>query len=190
MITLLIGYGLIVLFVVLERRGRQGEEAKSMDRGASDRRSTLLLGAGYGVCFVIVLLAPVLNLLHVAPTGSDPAGWAGVAIAASGIALRLWANRVLGQFYTRTLRVADSQPIIQNGPYRLIRHPGYLGTILVWVGVGLSAQNWIALAIITPVVVVTYSYRIRVEEEMLMAARGDPYREYVRRTKRLIPFVY
>src|SRR5258708_1479204 len=55
-----------------------------------------------------------------------------------GLTLRVWAAQVLGRFYTRTLRTTDKQRIVQSGPYHLIRHPGYLGTILIWIGAGLA----------------------------------------------------
>ena len=85
-----------------------------------------------------LLGAPVLNSFGVGRIDAGSVGWIGLVIAILGIALRFWANRTLGQFYTRTLRVTEDQPIIDQGPYRVIRHPGYLGVLLMWVGASLA----------------------------------------------------
>ncbi len=80
--------------------------------------------------------------------------------------------------------------IVQEGPYRLIRHPGYSGSLLVWIGAGLVTSNWIVLIVVTLVCISAYLYRIRSEEAMLVAEFGEEYENYIRRTRRLIPFVY
>jgi protein-S-isoprenylcysteine O-methyltransferase Ste14 len=73
--------------------------------------------------------------------------WAGVAVLAVGLALRAWGMTTLGASYTRTLRTAGDQRLVQDGPYRLIRHPGYSGSLLVWVGYSLGLGSWIALVV-------------------------------------------
>ncbi len=66
--------------------------------------------------------------------------WLGLVIMLLGLGLRVWSMRVLGAYYSRTLRVTDTQVIVTQGPYRIVRHPGYLGTILLWVGSGRARQ--------------------------------------------------
>jgi protein-S-isoprenylcysteine O-methyltransferase len=107
-----------------------------------------------------------------------------------GLALRLWSQAVLGQYYTTTLRHATDQPVLASGPYRLLRHPGYGGLLLVWLGAGLATANWVAALAVTLLMVVAYSYRIAAEETMLLGALGDAYKEYMARTWRLVPYVY
>ena len=107
-----------------------------------------------------------------------------------GISIRLWANRTLGEYYTRTLRVATAQTIVQKGPYRNIRHPGYLGSMLMWVGAGLATTNWLVVSLAVVVMSAAYYYRIRVEEQMLMATMSAEYLEYKARTWKLIPFLF
>jgi protein-S-isoprenylcysteine O-methyltransferase Ste14 len=53
------------------------------------------------------------------------AGSAGVALQAGGLALRAWSMHTLGAYYSRTLRSATGQGVVDTGPYRLVRHPGY-----------------------------------------------------------------
>jgi hypothetical protein len=89
--------------------------------------------AAYG----LALDAPLL--IRWLPGGSLPpvAAPAGLVVEATGLALRAWSMRALGGSYSRTLRVVedeDQQTVVDAGPYRLIRHPGYLGSLLTWVG--------------------------------------------------------
>jgi protein-S-isoprenylcysteine O-methyltransferase Ste14 len=122
--------------------------------------------------------------------GSAVVGWVGIGLMVGGIALRFWANQVLGRFYTRTLRIADDQPVIDHGPYKVLRHPGYSGTLVMWAGAGLASLNWVAAAAVIVGMCGAYCYRIRCEEEMLRSALGQPYETYRARTWRLVPFAY
>jgi len=96
----------------------------------------------------------------------------------------------LGRYYTRTLRTVDEQNVVDRGPYRLVRHPGYSGSLLVWVGYALGLGNWIGAAITAVLLVAVYVWRINAEEALLRTSFGDRYADYERRTKRLVPFVY
>jgi protein-S-isoprenylcysteine O-methyltransferase len=83
----------------------------------------------------------------------------------------------------------DNQVIVREGPYRLIRHPGYLGMLLVWSGIAASTDDWIVLLIVFVVTVCAYYYRIENEEKMLLTMRAD-YSEYLSHIWRLLPFIY
>src|SRR5581483_5800121 len=114
-----------------------------------DRGSTIFVGAAHGVSFVLLLIALLLDSFGFAVLPmANVLGWIGLAIELGGIALRLWSNSVLGQYYTRTLRVSETQTVVRNGPYAKIRHPGYLGAITMWLGAGLATTNWVALILI------------------------------------------
>jgi protein-S-isoprenylcysteine O-methyltransferase Ste14 len=138
-----------------------------------------------------LLLAPLLNYFGIGCIVVNALiGWIGLAIAILGISVRLWANRTLGASYMRTLAVAENQSIVQKGPYRVIRHPGYLGSILMWVGAGLATTNWIAVAVTVSVMIAAYYYRILAEENLLKAAAGKEYSEYKGHTWKPIPFLF
>jgi len=85
--------------------------------------------------------------------------------------------------------VAPEQTVIETGPYRLIRHPSYTGFLITLLGLGLSSTNWLSLLVLMGCALIGLSYRIHVEERVLKAHLGQRYQEYMRRTKRLIPFV-
>ena len=208
MFTTILGYLLIGLFLVLEVRGRIGPEAKSLERGASDRGSTGMVGAAFGLAGLVLLAAPLLNYMQLGNLTintivswlglvfsllwafSALAGWLGILIALAGLALRFWAFKTLGRYYTRTLRTSDNQPIVQSGPYHWIRHPGYLGTILIFTGAALATTNLLAFGVVAVAMFFAYYYRIQTEETMLAQASNQEYRNYASHTWRLIPCVY
>jgi len=191
MLTTLVAWSLLVSFLVLQRVLRRGEEARSLQASAADRGSTKLLGAAFLLGALALVAAPVLNAQGIAEASHGPViGWIGVAVMVCGLALRLWSQAVLGRYYTTTLRHGEGQPILASGPYRLLRHPGYAGLLLAWVGAGLATANWAVASAIALLMVVAYSYRIAAEEAMLVSAFGGRYEEYMARTWRLIPYVY
>jgi len=189
--TIVIAYALLGGFLVLQRVMRRGELARSLRPPPADRGSTRLLGGAFGLGLLALAAAPALNADGVAEMGpAAVVGWIGIAVMVGGLALRLWSQAVLGRYYTSTLRHAEDQPILASGPYRLLRHPGYAGLLLAWVGAGLATANWAVASAILLLMVVAYSYRITAEEAMLLGAFGGRYKEYMARTWRLIPYVY
>ena len=186
--TTLLGYFLLLIFFYMERRLRRGEEAKSFEAGEFDRRTTRYLGYAYFISTLALLLAWLLDALGVARL-PHWVGWVGVALALCGLFMRTWSNRSLGTSYTHTLRVSQGQPIIQDGPYRFIRHPGYLGMILMWIGASAATDNWIVMLVVIVVIAAAYHNRIHNEEKMLLS-KLPGYSEYSSRTWRLLPPIY
>lgn len=183
-----LAYALLGLFFALEGRLRQGEEAKSLEAGAADQGTTRLIGAAYGFAG---LGAPLLALLPAGRAARRPAvQLAGLGVMAGGLLLKVWAMLTLGRYYTRTLRVAGDQPVVDTGPYRRIRHPGYLAAIAMWVGFGLTLAGRLAAGAIGVMMALAYGRRVAAEEALLRDALGEPYREYARRTWRLVPPLY
>ena len=182
---------LIIAFYVSESRLRQGASAKSYAAGKSDQKTSFQLGLTYGAAIVATCLSPILNHYQIGQmVGMPLVRWAGLGIMVSGWAIHIWAMRVLGQFYTRTLRTTADQHIVRQGPYRLIRHPGYLGSLVFWIGAGLATGNWIVAGGIALAIVFAYRARIRAEETMLLANFGQAYKDYSRQTWKLIPFLF
>jgi protein-S-isoprenylcysteine O-methyltransferase Ste14 len=107
-----------------------------------------------------------------------------------GVALRWYAIRTLGQYFTRDVAMSGDQPVVQSGPYRYIRHPTYSGTFLTMLGVGLAMTNWASLISLLICVFLGHLYRVHVEENALIRTIGQPYIEYMQHTKRFIPLVF
>jgi len=115
---------------------------------------------------------------------------AGVTGMLLGVGLRWYAIWTLGRYFTGIVAVSADQLVVERGPYRLIRHPAYSGTFLTMLGLGLAMTNWASLAALMACVFAGYFYRVRVEETALVRALGQPYVDYMRRTKRFIPGVF
>jgi protein-S-isoprenylcysteine O-methyltransferase Ste14 len=114
--------------------------------------------------------------------------FAAIALLWVGLAFRYYAMRVLGHYFTFQVDVHSGQTI-ETGPYRYIRHPSYTGALITVLGLGLALGNWAGLVALLACVGIGYTYRIHVEEAALVAALGEPYKQYMGRTQRLVPFV-
>ena len=106
-----------------------------------------------------------------------------------GVLVRQWAIAVLGRFFSLTVRVAEGHPVVERGPYRLVRHPSYTGVLITFIGLGMAVQSWGGLLVLLAAFGFSYGYRIRVEEKALISELGQDYVSYMKRTKRLIPFL-
>ena len=180
---------LLIVFSVAEKLLRRDAAARSIETGPEDRGTMRRIGLAFAACVLLLLASPALDRTGVGVVDTA-VGWVGVAIMAAGLGLRVWAALALGRYYTRTLRLASDQRVVRRGPYRLIRHPGYAGDIVLWLGAAIASRSLIVLALAAAALALAYLPRIAAEESMLLAAFGDDYRSYAKRSWRLIPFVY
>jgi len=115
--------------------------------------------------------------------------WSGVTLLAGGSALRRHCFAMLGASFTGAVEVRPGQIVVERGAYRRVRHPSYTAGVLMFAGIGLALTNWLSLLVITLAPVVAYAYRVRAEERALAETLGEPYRAYMRRTKRFVPYI-
>lgn len=115
---------------------------------------------------------------------------AGVVVIALGAALRWWAILTLGRYFTFEVAVRSTQSVVRSGPYRVMRHPSCTAILIMLLGVGLALATWASIIVMLAGGVIGLLYRVRVEERALVEALGQPYVDYMRLTRRLIPFVY
>lgn len=115
---------------------------------------------------------------------------AGLTVIAAGAGIRFLAIRTLDRHFSYELRVEKGHEIVQHGIYGTLRHPSYLGIVLICVGAPLAVQSvagaLLGLVVMGGVVV----WRIATEEAILREAFPKAYDEYARRTWRLVPYVY
>jgi protein-S-isoprenylcysteine O-methyltransferase Ste14 len=140
---------------------------------------------------VAVILAVRVTACRGAAVG---AGWpmtaVGEVMMLAGITLRVWAMVVLGRFFTFVVGISADQPVVRDGPYRVVRHPGYAGALLVLLGFGIAQANWLSVLLMLIVPPLAMAVRIRAEEATLIAALGEEYVAYMRTTAGLIPGVW
>lgn len=195
--TAFLAYLLVAGYFVMERslRKKAGEVALRLTPVGPDDAGSTKIAAW---CFLFNIFLAIIAPLIQSPEGGKgwwslpPLGlnWLGVLLMVGGLALRYWAAYVLGAYYTRTLVIQEGQRVVTNGPYQMIRHPGYLGVSLMELGAALAVRmNWIILLVDVVLGTSARAYRIQKEEEMLMAKFGEQYKRYKTETWRLIPFV-
>jgi protein-S-isoprenylcysteine O-methyltransferase Ste14 len=114
----------------------------------------------------------------------------GTVIGWLGLLLRWWSFVTLGQYFTVVLKTSEDQPVVDRGPYRVLRHPSYTGLLLAFAGCVLLLGNWVGAAGSLALVLAALLYRIRIEERALDAALGQRYRVYAAGRARLVPFVW
>lgn len=160
-------------------------EAVVQDRGSM----SILIGLQWFGLALNFTLAGVLRAAAI-PWHREALFALGVTLILLGVALRWYAVWTLGRYFTRDVAVSANQQVVQHGPYRALRHPAYSGTFLTMLGVGLAMTNWASLPALCLCVLLGHMYRVHVEEKALIQTIGRPYVEYMRYTKRFIPWVY
>ena len=150
-----------------------------------DNRSTLLLCVSV---FVSVFSAILLAEYKIAmlPNGFF---YPGIFLMVIGMLLRQWAIFTLGRFFTLTISVEKNQKVVDSETYRFIHHPSYLGMSLIVIGIGVTLQSWGGILVILVIFDLALRYRIHFKEKFLVSERGDDYIQYMKKTKRLIPYV-
>ena len=196
------GYGIggvvVLLLYLIEAEVRFGSRARTRRTEASDRGSTVALSLSAVVPvlgFVAAMKSGLADLgwlprwfrAAILP-GLPASAWVGVFLGALGLVLRLWAVLTLRERYTRTLLVQEQQRVERSGPYRRVRHPGYLGSLLCLNGVAMASGNWITLVGSLAATLAAYSYRIKVEDAMLVRSLGRAYIDYQREVGALLPW--
>lgn len=167
----------------LVSRSRRGRDEHT-DRGSMK----LIMAAGSigSLAAFIIAAFPALQMVH------RRRMWfvVGLILLLAGSWLRRHCWKMLGQHFTGDVKASVDQPVVDRGVYRWIRHPSYTGGILMYLGTGMAMTSWLSAASITLAAIAGYAYRVRVEEQALQANLGGRYQEYMRRTKRFVPFVF
>ena len=148
-------------------------------------------GSGALVILTVFLSISIAFAFGYAGVGMLP-DWTyylGISLMLLGVVVRQWAIAVLGRFFTLTVKVAEDHRVIDKGPYRVIRHPSYTGVLITFTGLGFAVQSAGALLVLLALYGLSFGYRMSVEERTLQAELGKDYRDYMRRTKRIIPFI-
>jgi protein-S-isoprenylcysteine O-methyltransferase Ste14 len=119
----------------------------------------------------------------------DTVRWLGVMVFAAGSVLRILPVFILGDRFSGLVAIQPGHTLVTNGIYSVIRHPSYLGLLLVSLGWVLAFRSGAGL-LLTACLIPPLLARIRAEEALLLEQFGDEYRAYRARTSRLIPGIY
>jgi protein-S-isoprenylcysteine O-methyltransferase Ste14 len=154
-----------------------------------DRSSLRLL---WIVIVVSIVLANVVTVLRVGSLGNGSTVFpiVGIVLIVCGLVIRWIAILSLKHLFTVDVSITADQRIVREGIYRHVRHPAYTGSLVSFLGLGLCFSNYVAVLIVFVPICSAFSYRINIEEKVLLAAFGSEYVQYCASTKRLIPGVY
>jgi protein-S-isoprenylcysteine O-methyltransferase Ste14 len=112
-----------------------------------------------------------------------------IILIATGIVLRVISKIYMKKNFSYSLRIKNAHELVSVGIYSHIRHPGYLGTLLIICGVTLWLNFFVQLVAMI-VCFVLADFRIQKEEKMLIKYFGKEYMDYIERSNRLIPYIY
>lgn len=143
---------------------------------------------------LLVILAFNENRLLVAgslPFWDNPlVAYAGLLLLIVGGAVTLVGRAQLARFGSGVLHIEEDHRLITTGVFRHIRHPIYAGGVLGVVGFYMAFRSAVMLTLVSLLYFIVIRHRLIFEEEMLIEEFGDEYREYMKRTKRLFPYLY
>jgi protein-S-isoprenylcysteine O-methyltransferase Ste14 len=114
----------------------------------------------------------------------------GMSLIVIGLVIRIHSILTLKQYFTYSVAKVENHEIIETGLYKFIRHPGYLGQLIIFIGISTAISNWLSILSMMIPITLGYIYRIKVEERFMIEQMGENYLNYQKRTKRIIPMIY
>jgi protein-S-isoprenylcysteine O-methyltransferase Ste14 len=115
---------------------------------------------------------------------------AGIMLFFLGLIIRWTSILQLKKAFTVDVAINQEHKLKTDGLYNIIRHPSYMGGILILTGLSLGMNSLLSFLVIVPPVYFAFLYRIKVEESVLKKEFGSEYEEYMKKVKRIIPFIY
>lgn len=110
----------------------------------------------------------------------------GLAMIWAGVAVACWARHVLGRNWSGTVQIKQDHELIDQGPYRRIRHPIYTGLLLAFSGSAVMVGDWRGLLAVG-IVLASFWRKLGLEERWLGEQFGERYSAYRLRTGALLP---
>jgi protein-S-isoprenylcysteine O-methyltransferase Ste14 len=171
--------------ILLTVGGRYRKHSRGDDRPRGDRTPVVANFAAFGL-FLAFLAAFAGN-------AEGPAALVlalcGCLLAVTGAALVLWSRAELGVAWSLVPTADQGTGLVTTGPYRLIRHPIYLGLSMLATGEAIAFSSWPAVLVVLSAIVPTLVWRACAEEKLLTDMFGDRYADYQRQTKMMIPYL-
>jgi protein-S-isoprenylcysteine O-methyltransferase Ste14 len=169
--------------MLLRNRAQVGEPAQRASRRTVDRTPLVANIAAFGLFFASLLVSSS----SCAGAVALPLALSGCTLALAGAALVLRSRAELGCAWSLLPKAARDTGLVTTGPYRLVRHPIYLGLTLLASGNALSFGSSVSFLIVLVGIVPTFAWRARAEEGELSRTFGEGFAVYRRRTKMIIP---
>ncbi|MGA9212646.1 methyltransferase family protein [Kaistella sp.] len=179
---ILVLWGMSEIFLLLKMRSGSAD-AKGKDKKSLSR---LWLVIGFSIFFGIFVARatqfPFYENIKIRVLG--------LIFLILGVVFRLMVVYNLGKYFTVDVTIRQNHQLKTDGFYKYVRHPSYAFSLLTFVGLAIILNNYISAIILLIPVFVMFLYRIKIEEQALTEMFGQDYTNYMKRTKRLIPFIY
>jgi protein-S-isoprenylcysteine O-methyltransferase Ste14 len=163
--------------------GRDRKRSRGSDRSRGDRTPVVANFAAFGLFFTF-LAAFIGNAESLAAL---VLALCGCLLAVAGASLVLWSRAELGSAWSLVPTADQSTGLVTTGPYRLVRHPIYLGLSMLAMGEALAFSSWPAVVLVLSAIVPTFLWRALAEERLLADMFGEHYAHYRKQTKMMIP---
>jgi len=151
-------------------------------------------GSVYFIWIIIIISIPtaiyISNKYFYPILRNSSIEYFGLSLIFLGIILRLIIIKSLGNFFTVNVTIKSNHILKKDGFYKYLRHPSYASSILSFIGFGISLNNLFSLVLILTLIFITFVIRIKVEEKVLIEHFGSEYLDYIKTTKKIIPFIY
>jgi protein-S-isoprenylcysteine O-methyltransferase Ste14 len=175
-------YGIFEIF--MSRRQKNQREISSAGDKGSIWLITISISLGYWLSFIMAStkIGRIYHWNTFFITGS--------ILVIIGLIIRIVSILTLKQQFTYTVTKIENHELIETGLYKNIRHPGYLGQLIIFLGISTCLSNWLSILLMIIPVLFGYLNRIKVEEKFMVKQMGQKYIDYQKRTKRLLPMIY
>lgn len=142
--------------------------------------AVLLLGPGewFGHTLIRENFVPHTNFV----------GIVGLVFCVSGAVIACWSRYTLGKNWSLSVQKKENPELIENGLYKIVRHPIYSGLLLLFIGNAIIVGDYRGIIAVV-IVFVSFWFKLKKEEKLLIEHFGFKYIDYRKRTKALVPFV-
>ncbi len=181
---------LVCTMLIRMPHGKKYKKTEKTKNKKSKREKFLvfLVAVGTMIFPMLYVFTPWLNSFNVGLP--DWARWSGVVAFGFGLIFFWSVHKTLGKNWSPVLEIRKKHKLITQGPYKYIRHPMYT---MLWIWVicqGIILSNWVVGIMGVLTWSILYFIRLPEEEKMMIEEFGQEYKDYMRKTKKIIPWVY
>ena len=170
--------------ILLARLMRSGTN----DKKKQDKGSIVFIWVMIALAISMGIMFSINNRFYISNQQLIP--YIGIITIVVGMVFRFISIWTLGRLFTVDVTIRDNHTIKKNGIYSIVRHPSYLGSLVSFIGFGISLNSWLSLMAIAVLMTIAFIYRIKIEEKVLINQFGADYLEYKKKTYGLIPWIY
>jgi protein-S-isoprenylcysteine O-methyltransferase Ste14 len=175
--------GLVLPFIIIKEEKEKIIELKLYSLVA------FILYVLIGMTF-IVILASIDYYYNFSLFNYNLGYYIGFALFIIGLVLQGVAEATLGKYYLPSIGTVEGQKIVKDGIYKYIRHPGYLGEIIIFFGLGFVTYSLLGILGAFIVSLMVYVGEVIPEEKYMLEKFGKEYEEYMKETFRFIPYIF